>query len=159
MISLASTNSSTWAGLIATSGHNEQDTRTLQSLLGVQSPILLLEAGEVPQTVIRQLISHRIANVLAITDAAGLERLGPVMSQAAAMASFRRLVVLHDSTTDNLDDLISQGVLLLRDCPEVRAAIASIITTPATTTNNPLPASNIAPTPLRPLPATSGHVA
>lgn len=154
MIALTTPHSSQWAGLIAASGHDERDATTIRELLGENATLLVLQAGDLPFDTIRELISRRIVNVLAVTDSEGLTRLEPVLTKASTLASFRRLVVLHDETCEGLNELISRGVLLLRDCPEVRAAL----------THSGCGMDGVLRSPLElprtlPLAATSGHVA
>ncbi|MFA6045554.1 MAG: hypothetical protein WC718_11260 [Phycisphaerales bacterium] len=129
MISTTTTASSLWAGLIAASSRNDQETRTLQDLLGDDAPILIVEPGELPHDAIRELISRRIVNVVAMTDREGLATVEPILSLASTLASFRRLVVLHDGTVNGVDYLLQHGVLILRDCDEVRQALLPAIQT------------------------------
>ena len=133
MISTTTTASSLWAGLIAASSHNEDDTRTLQELLGNEAPILIVQPGDLPQDAVRVLISRKFVNVIAITDSAGLAAVTPILSLASTMASFRRLLVLHDGSSEGLDQLVRGGVLILRDCEEVRAALRPSLQAPIDT--------------------------
>lgn len=118
---------STWAGLAVQSEQLHNDERVLRDVLGHDAAIVVVDSDEPSLAGVRRLVRTGASAILVVADAYRAECLKPLLQVACSLASFRRIVLLHESQADIASWLQGTAILLLRDDAVVRACIRAIV--------------------------------
>lgn len=117
----------TWAGLAVRSEQLHNDERVLRDVLGHDAAIVVVDSDEPPVASVRRLVRSGASAILVVADAYRADCLKPLLQVACSLASFRRIVLLHESQADIASWFQGTAILLLRDDAVVRASIRAIV--------------------------------
>ena len=136
----------TWTGLLLDSMKRPADIAAIRQILGENAQVIVVRESDLPSHTLRCLLQTGATNILASSSNIGAVVLMPLLKAASAFGSIRRVVLLHDMDVDSIATLEHTGILLLRDCQEVRASLCSLVESESAT-----PAARSATTALNPL--------
>ncbi|MBX3409406.1 MAG: hypothetical protein KF859_05920 [Phycisphaeraceae bacterium] len=103
------------------------DERILREVLGDDARLVAVSNSDTTAVAIRRLIEAGATNILAIADHEQARTFAPVLHVARSLASFKRIVLLYDSESDVGVLFGHDGLLYLRDCPQVRRTLKDLI--------------------------------
>jgi len=116
-----------WAGLLIEAPGHPVDERSLREILGSDAVVLVVRGTDAAIDSVRKIVNSRPSCILTVVESGVLPALAPLLHIASSLSSLRRIVVLHDATVQPDQRMLQRGVLLLRDCPEVRSALRALV--------------------------------
>lgn len=116
-----------WTGLLLDSMKRPADIAAIRQILGENAQLIVVRETDPPAHTLRCLLQTGATNILASSSNLGAVVLMPLLRTVSSFASLRRVVLLHDMDVDSLSSVETGGVLLLRDCPEVRTSLCSLV--------------------------------
>lgn len=116
-----------WAGLVIETAARATESVELREILGDDAFVLVLRPDEPALEAIRKIVRSRSSCLLTFMRAGAAPALAPLLTIATSLTSLRRIVVLHDASFDAESVLPTRGILLMRDCEEVRLALAALV--------------------------------
>ncbi len=88
--------------------------------------MLLVGPHESPFATVHRMVGSGASSVVAVVRDEGASALAPLLRVASSLASFRRIAVVHDATEAN-SLLGLPGIVLLRNCPEIREYLRDLV--------------------------------
>jgi hypothetical protein len=125
-VSVANSNR-TWAGLLIEAPGHTADENNLREILGNDAVVLVVRGTDAAIDSVRKIVGSRSSCILTEAGSGLLPELTPLLNIAASLSSLRRIVVLHDASVEPDQSMLRRGVLMLRDCPEVRSALTALV--------------------------------
>lgn len=116
-----------WAGLVIDDSGRASDERDLREILGTDAALIVIRGTEAMIDSIRRIVQARCSCILARMNPGDVDSRAPLLNVASALSSLRRIVVLHDAESRLAPSVLQRGVLMLRDCAEVREALTLLI--------------------------------
>lgn len=138
-----------WTGLLLDSIRRPANTTAIRTIVGPNAPILVVRESDLPAHTLRHLMQTGATNVLASSFRDDAILLTPLLKIICSLASFRRVILLHDMDPDTELSINHGGILLLRDCLETRSSLRSLIAS-----ESPKPFTDSRPAPKNPAPFT-----
>lgn len=117
----------TWAGLLIDTPRRAKDEHTLREVLGSDSVLLLIRDSDSAVDSVRRILQSRASSILTVMGDEHAPLLAPLLRIAGSLSSLRRIVVLHDASSEASEAFRQRGILMLRDCPEMRAALGDLV--------------------------------
>lgn len=117
----------TWAGLLIEAPGQPTEEKNLREILGGDAVVLVMRGTDAAIDSVRSIVRSKSSCILTVMNAGIAPSLVPLLNIASSLASLRRIVVLHDSSVEPNEAVLRRGVLMLRDCPEVRSALTALI--------------------------------
>lgn len=116
----------TWIGLLLGEFEHPLDADVIRQILGNDARMLLVGPHESPFATVHRMVGSGASSVVAVVRDEGASALAPLLRVASSLASFRRIVVIHDAA--EMESLIGlPGIVLLRDCPEIRSYLRDLV--------------------------------
>lgn len=117
----------TWAGLLIEAPGQVAEEKNLREILGGDAVVLVMRGTDAAIDSVRSIVRSKSSCLLTVMNAGIAPSLVPLLNIASSLASLRRIVVLHDASVEPNEAVLRRGVLMLRDCPEVRSALTALI--------------------------------
>lgn len=117
----------TWSGLLIEAAGQAAEEKTLREILGGDAVVLVMRGTDAAIDTVRGIVRSKSSCILTVMNAGIAPSLVPLLNIASSLASLRRIVVLHDASVEPNEAVLRRGVLMLRDCPEVRSALTALI--------------------------------
>ncbi len=116
-----------WAGLLIEAPGHTVDENNLREILGSDAVVLVVRGTDAAIDSVRKIVNSRSSCILTAVGPGVLPALAPLLAVASSLSSLRRIVVLHDASVQPDPRMLERGVLLLRDCPEVRSVLRALV--------------------------------
>lgn len=116
-----------WVGLLIDTPRRETDEGILREVLGNESLLLVVRESDATLESVRRLLQSKASSILTVMGDRHAPVLASLLNIAGSLSSFRKIVVLHDASADGLRPFQDRGILMLRDCPEVRDALQTLV--------------------------------
>ncbi|MBX3379145.1 MAG: hypothetical protein KF805_03545 [Phycisphaeraceae bacterium] len=116
-----------WAGLLIDSPRRPSEERSLREILGSDSVLLVVRESDTAACSIRSIVQSRSSSILTLLGDARSPKLESLLKIAGTLSSLRRIVVLHSVPAEDCAEFSRRGILVLRDCPEIRDALRELV--------------------------------
>lgn len=116
-----------WAGLVIDEPGRDGDERDLREILGSNAAVIVVRGSEAVIDSVRRIVQARCSCILTRMNPCDADSRAPLLNVASALSSLRRIVVLHNTDSGPTPSILQRGVLMLRDCPEVRQSLTLLV--------------------------------
>jgi len=116
-----------WTGLLLDSPRSPTDEEVLRQVLGEDARVVVINESVTTEGAIRRLMQAGATNILTIANHDQARLFAPILHVARSLASFKRIVLLYESESDIGVLFGHDGVLYLRDCPQVRGTLKELV--------------------------------
>lgn len=116
-----------WVGLLIDTPRHETDEGILREVLGSESVLLVVRENDSTLESVRRLLKSQASSIVTVMGNRQAPTLTSLLNIAGSLSSFRKIVVLHDASVEGLRPFQDRGILMLRDCPEVREALQTLV--------------------------------
>jgi hypothetical protein len=130
-----------WLGLLLGDSAEPIDVRALREILGAGAPVLLVDPQDSVFATVHRMVSTGATGIVALAHERDDARFAPLLRVACSLASFRRVIVLHDDAPLEAVRHVP-GLILLRDCEAGRDALREIVARETAPSNDTLYAAH-----------------
>lgn len=127
MSSRIAQDSCSWIGLVLESSRFAEHEGVLREILGSRSVLLVVRESQSTLDAIGELMGAGATSILTVAGDDHVPRLLPLVRALANLSSVERVVVLHDATSEATELFEAQGILMMRESCEVRAALRALV--------------------------------
>lgn len=117
----------TWLGLVLESSGCAAQQGVLREILGNESVLLVVRKSQSMLEAIGETLDSGATSILTVAGDDRVPELRHLVHALCNLSSIRRVVVLHDATTEAAQLFESIGILMLRDSRDVRAALRALV--------------------------------